>query len=197
MAARTVVGTSVGVSRTQRRVAAMAPREVARWTAAPLTYEPVAATRDGGPLPAGFHHLRERFVVGHGDAAFGHAASLLMTWQMHARAGLRVTASGDAIEPGAVVLCRLGPLPVPCRVLWVRDEQDAQGFGYGTLPGHPEAGEEAFVVSRSGGPDGPVELEVTAYSRPGLLATRLAGPVGRFGQRVAVRRYAAALRLRD
>jgi uncharacterized protein (UPF0548 family) len=180
----------VGRSRTPRRVTAMAPHDVARWSSEPLTYAPVGATREG-PLPDGFHHLRERFELGHGDAAFAHAATLLMTWQMHARAGLRVAASGDAIEPGAVVLCRLGPLPIPCRVLWVRDEPDAQGFGYGTLPGHPETGEEAFVVTRSAGV---VRLEVTAYSRAGLLVTRLAGPVGRLGQRIAVRRYAAALR---
>jgi uncharacterized protein (UPF0548 family) len=169
--------------------------DVAQWQSAPLTYEPVGATHDGGPLPFGFHHLRQRYVVGHGDAAFAHAATVLMTWQMHRRAGMRVSASGHAIEPDEVVLCRLGPLRVPCRVLWVRDEPDAQGFGYGTLPGHPEAGEEAFVVSRAR--DGLVSLSVTAYSVPGMLLTRLAGPVGRLGQQVMVGRYAEALRLRD
>jgi uncharacterized protein (UPF0548 family) len=164
--------------------------EVERWTASPLTYEPVGATRTGD-LPDGFHHLRARFEVGHGDAAFSHAAGTLMTWRMHAGAGLRVSASVDRVAVGAVVRARLGPLGIPCRVLWVLDEPDAQGFGYGTLPGHPVSGEEAFVVSRAGGV---VTFTVTAYSRPGLLLTRLAGPVGRLGQRLTVRRYAAALR---
>jgi uncharacterized protein (UPF0548 family) len=91
------------------------------------------------------------------------------------------------------VRCRLGPLPVPCRVVWVVDERHRAGFGYGTLPGHPEAGEEAFVVTRD--PSGAVTFTVSAYSRPGLLLTRLAGPFGRWGQRLMIRRYAAALRV--
>jgi uncharacterized protein (UPF0548 family) len=169
----------------------MPPEQVARWRRAPLTYSPVGATRGDGPLPPGFHHLRQRFEVGRGDADFARAATTLMTWRMHAGAGLRVSASGDAIEEGAVARCLLGPLGIPCRVLWVLDEPDAQGFGYGTLPGHPETGEEAFVVSREAGT---VVFTVTAYSNPGLLITRLAGPVGRLGQRLMVRRYAAALR---
>jgi uncharacterized protein (UPF0548 family) len=112
---------------------------------------------------------------------------------MHTGAGLRVAASADRVAVGGVVRCRLGPLPIPCRVVWVVDEPDRVGFGYGTLPGHPETGEEAFVVSRD--PAGVVTLTVTAYSRPGLLLTRLAGPVGRWGQRLMIRRYARALRL--
>jgi len=43
-------------------------------------------------------------------------------------------------------------------------------------------------------PAGDVTLTVSAYSRPGLLLTRLAGPVGRLGQRLMIHRYAAALR---
>jgi uncharacterized protein (UPF0548 family) len=76
----------------------------------------------------------------------------------------------------------------------VLDEPDRQGFGYGTLPGHPESGEESFVVRRDGDR---VTLTVGAYSRPGLLVTRLAGSAGRLGQRLMVRRYAAALRVKD
>jgi uncharacterized protein (UPF0548 family) len=155
-----------------------------------FTYEPVGATR-GTSYPSGFHHLRTDAVVGHGAAAFRTASEVLMTWRMHAGAGLRVAASSRRVHEGALVLCRLGPLRIPCRVVWVVDESDAQGFGYGTLPGHPEAGEEAFVVSRRGEE---VRLTVSAYSRPGLLATRLAGPVGRWGQRLMLGRYAATLR---
>jgi uncharacterized protein (UPF0548 family) len=155
-----------------------------------LTYTPVGGTRTG-TFPAGFHHLRVRTVVGPGDAAFEHAAETVLTWRMHAAAGLRVAASDARVTEGSVVRCRLGPLPIPCRVLWVLDEPDARGFGYGTLPGHPEAGEEAFVVTRDGDE---VSLTVSAYSRPGLLVTRLAGPVGRWGQRRMVARYARAVR---
>jgi uncharacterized protein (UPF0548 family) len=155
-----------------------------------FTYEPVGATR-GPSYPEGFHHLRTDALIGHGDAAFRTASEALMTWRMHAGAGLRVAASSSRVHEGAVVVCRLGPLRIPCRVLWVVDDPDARGFGYGTLPGHPEAGEEAFVLTRQGDD---VRLTVSAYSRPGLLLTRLAGPVGRLGQRVMLRRYAATLR---
>ena len=175
-----------------RSVGRLRPFDADRLREQPFTYEPVGATR-GSTYPPGFHHLVVRSELGRGDAAFAHAADRLMTWRMHTGAGLRVAASAERVAEGGVVRCRLGPLPVPCRVVWVVDEPDRVGFGYGTLPGHPEAGEEAFVVSRDAG--GVVTLTVSAYSRPGLLLTRLAGPVGRLGQRLMIRRYAGALRL--
>lgn len=175
-----------------RRVGRLRPFEADRLSDQPFSYAPVGATR-GSAYPPGFHVLEVRSHLGDGSAAFEHASETLMTWRMHARAGLRVAASADRVAEGEVVRCRLGPLPVPCRVVWVVEEPDAVGFGYGTLPGHPESGEEAFVVHRDG--DGAVTLTVSAYSRPGLLLTRVAGPAGRLGQRLMVRRYARALRL--
>lgn len=174
-----------------RRVRRLRPFEADRLRGQELTYEPVGATR-GSTYPDGFHHLEVRSELGRGDAAFANATERLMTWRMHTGAGLRVAASADRVAVGGVVRCRLGPLPIPCRVLWVVEEPDRVGFGYGTLPGHPETGEEAFEVSRDA--SGLVTLTVTAYSRPGLLLTRLAGPVGRLGQRLMIRRYAGALR---
>ncbi len=56
------------------------------------------------------------------------------------------------------------------------DEPDRAGFGYGTLPGHPEVGEEAFLVTRAG--DG-VWFEVTAFSRPARWYIHAAGPAAR------------------
>lgn len=175
-----------------RGVARLRPFEADRLRDQPFTYEPVGATR-GSTFPDGFHHVQVRSVLGRGDAAFTHACDRLMSWRMHTGAGLRVAASADRVAVGGVVRCRLGPLPIPCRVVWVVDEPDRVGFGYGTLPGHPEAGEEAFVVHRD--VSGVVTVTISAYSRPGLLLTRLAGPVGRLGQRLMIRRYAAALRL--
>ncbi len=173
-----------------RRVHRLRPFEADRLRDQPFSYEPVGATA-AGPFPDGFHHLDMTTVVGHGDAAFEHAAETVMTWRMHTGAGLGVAASAERAHEGAVVRCRLGPLRIPCRVVWVVDEPDRRGFGYGTLPGHPESGEESFVVSRSGDT---VTLRVAAYSRAGLPATRLAGPLGRWGQRLMVGRYARAVR---
>src|ERR1700712_1421230 len=119
----------------------------------PFTYSPVGATRDSQAVrgyPAGFHHLHSRHDLGTGDGAFRHAAETLMTWRMHTGAGMRGGAPSPAGGGGGGVACRLGPLGIPGRVVWVLDEPDQQGFGYGTLPGHPEEGEESFVVRREG-----------------------------------------------
>jgi uncharacterized protein (UPF0548 family) len=80
-----------------------------------------------------------------------------------------------------------------CRIAWVVDEPDRFGFGYGTLPIHPESGEEAFAVERgiaeTGGDPGDVTLAITAFSRPRHALVRLAGPVARRQQARATRGY--------
>jgi uncharacterized protein (UPF0548 family) len=141
--------------------------------------------------PAGFHHVERSADLGAGDGRFERAREALLTWRMHLVAGLRVTSSEPSAGEGVVVRCGLGPLKIPCRVVWVIDEPHRCGFAYGTLPGHPESGEEAFVVVRD---TGTVRLEISAYSRPGRLSTRLAGPLGRGFQQLMTGRYAAALR---
>jgi uncharacterized protein (UPF0548 family) len=172
----------------------MTAEERDRLLAAPLTYGPVGGTQDP-TMPPGYHHLDRTFVLGRGAEAFDPAAEALMTWRMHTGAGLRVTAAEKRVREGGVVRCNLGPLPIPCRVVWVVDEPDARGFGYGTLPGHPERGEEAFVVRREPGDDPLVTVRMRAYSGPGIALTRVAGPLNRVGQRLAIGRYARALRL--
>jgi uncharacterized protein (UPF0548 family) len=71
----------------------------------------------------------------------------------------------------------------PCEVVWLRDEPERYGFGYGTLPGHPEIGEEAFLVLRDGDA---VVFEVTAFSRPARWWIRAAGPAARAVQHAYV-----------
>jgi len=164
-----------------------------RLALADLTYGEVGAT--AGTLPAGYHHLRVSRVIGSGSDVFIAAASALLSWQVHVHAGLRVTASAPAASPGAVVLLGLGAGPfrvgAACRVVYTISEPRRQGFAYGTLPGHPESGEEAFVVEcRS---DGSVTFTITAFSMPATTAARAAGPVGRLIQRHITRRYLGAL----
>jgi uncharacterized protein (UPF0548 family) len=173
-----------------REVRLLSPEESARLRQEPFSYAPVGATQ-GSSYPSGYAHLDERFEIGRGQETYEHAVETLMTWRMHAGAGLRVRASTPRVAVGEVVMCRLGPLPVPCRVVWVDERTDACGFGYGSLPGHPEAGEESFEVRIE---KDLVTLSVSAYSRPATLLTRLAGPVGRWGQRFVIGRYADALR---
>ncbi len=110
----------------------------------PLTYPEVGAT--AGPPPPGYRHLGFVTQIGAGHQRFEEAADAVMHWGMQRGAGLRVQPSSDAVEVGAVVLVKMGFLKAPCRVVYVIDQPDVRGFAYGTLPGHPESGEERFVV---------------------------------------------------
>jgi len=83
----------------------------------------------------------------------------------------------------------LGPLKftAPCRVVYVNSEADKAGFAYGTLPGHPESGEESFVLELR--QDGTVTFTITALSRPATLLARFAGQIGRAVQGRITDRY--------
>jgi uncharacterized protein (UPF0548 family) len=77
-------------------------------------------------------------------------------------------------------------------VVWTVEEYRRTGWAYGTLPGHPESGEESFVVDRTG--DGTVWLTVTAFSRAAKWYSRAAGPAARGLQHAYARRCGLALR---
>ena len=160
--------------------------------AAELTYLDVGAT--AGELPPGYHHVRESAVVGHGVEDFEAAANTLMSWDMHRRCGIKVL-SAPPVAVGVDVEMRWLGQRIPCRIVDVVDEPRRRGFAYGTLPGHPEQGEERFVVSHDTGTD-EVTATITAFSRHGSWTTRLAGPIARRVQRRMTRRYLEALRPR-
>jgi uncharacterized protein (UPF0548 family) len=163
---------------------------------AALTYGEVGAT--AGDLPDGYHGIRRSAVVGAGASQFRSASVALMGWQVQLRAGVRVSASHSTVERDAVADLGLGvgPLRVtaPVRVVSVVDEPTRRGFAYGTLPGHPERGEERFVVSLE--PTGLVLLTITAFSRPAWRLARLSGPGDDIVQALVTLRYLAALRPR-
>jgi uncharacterized protein (UPF0548 family) len=162
---------------------------------ADLTYAPVGKARSG-EVPDGFHGAHRRAVVGSGRAAFERAAAAVLDWRAQRGAGLRVRATGPASEPGTVVVLTAG-LPrfgydIPCRVVWAQTDGDERGFAYGTLPGHPESGEECFLVRLT--PDGDVVYEIRVFFRLASRAARLAGPLSLVLQRLATDRYVAAIR---
>lgn len=167
----------------------------ARLVAAPLTYDAVGTARSGG-VPAGFRGAHRSAVVGSGPADFERAAAAVFDWRAQRGAGLRVRATGPSSEPGTVVVLTAG-LPrlgydIPCRVVWARTEGDERGFAYGTLPGHPESGEECFLVRLTS--DGDVVYEVRVFFRLASRPARLAGPVSLLAQRLATDRYVTAIR---
>jgi uncharacterized protein (UPF0548 family) len=158
--------------------------------ALPLTYTEVGAT--AGPLPVGYHHVQRSAVIGRGRRRFEEAADEGMGWGMLRGAGLRVEATSPAAAVGAEVVVHLGPVRAPCRVVYVVDEPDRRGFAYGTLPGHPESGEERFIVRYDEATE-QVYAEVAAFSRHATWWSRLASPVTSVAQRVITQRYLQAL----
>lgn len=162
--------------------------------------------------PAGFRAARHRARIGHGPARWDWASQALLSW------GVK-TASGFGVEPDAVggpargvetvygsngvpmlsagdsvwLVAHWGPFhwAEPVRVIYLIDEPDRVGFAYGTLPGHPLAGEERFEVSRTD--DDSVWITVTTVSRPATAGWMVLAPVLRLAQSRLRRRYLRAL----
>lgn len=111
---------------------------------------------------------------------------------MQRGAGLRVQASSDVVTVGAVVVVKLALLSAPCRVVYVIEEPNLRGFAYGTLPGHPESGEERFAV-RYDPVTAAVFAEVSSFSRPATQWGRALKPLLAVGQRVIAKRYLRAV----
>jgi uncharacterized protein (UPF0548 family) len=133
-----------------------------------LTYTPVGFDAAGNPVaPA--------TVDSSGDALFGPDGTPFLR-------------PGDT----ANLLIPVGPFHVraPVRVVYVVDEPLRKGFAYGTLPGHPESGEEAWMLTRSD--DGSVWLTIRAFSRPSTLFWALGYPFLRIAQAIFTRRYERA-----
>jgi uncharacterized protein (UPF0548 family) len=170
-----------------RRSRAEIERRVAAVVAAPTTYDHVGSTLGVAPPGVAVLHL-ERVVPGDVSAA----AAALARWAAHDGIGARVVPDGPPTVGATVgIAVPAGPLEllVVDRVVAVVDEPGRAGFAYGTLPGHPERGEELFLATAAG--PGTVRLEVVAHSRPAGMAA-LAPPVVRALQRAAARRYLVA-----
>jgi uncharacterized protein (UPF0548 family) len=159
------------------------------------TYSDIGATL-AGKRPEGFHHDSYQAELGHGPQIFERAVTGLKTWKAHRLPGMGVFPDGQEILTGATVVVTLGTpivaLAVPCRIVSVIDGQTRWGFAYGTLPGHPEQGEEAFIVSIT--PDQSVRFEIEAFSLPGDPLVRLSGPIGRGIQKDGTAGYLRALK---
>jgi uncharacterized protein (UPF0548 family) len=134
-----------------------------------LTYTPVGFDTSGIPVMPSTVDLS-------GDALFGPD-------------GIAFLRPGDT----ANLAIPFGPIHInaPVRVVYVIDEPKRKGFAYGTLPGHPESGEESWLLDR--GDDGAIWLTIRAFSRPASGFWWLAYPVLRLSQGIYTRRYERAL----
>jgi len=170
-----------------------------------LSYDAVGATCVAeavwAPSAPGYRRFEQTVLIGRGEQAWTTAARDVLRWAVKTRSGFVVHDPGNPdlrVRLGAdlTVLASIGPwhLREPVTVVAVVDEPDRCGFAYGTRPGHPVAGEEAFVVHRAG--DGGVWLTLRSVTRPARGAWRLAFPAALVAQRWYRRRYRRALRAR-
>ncbi len=160
---------------------------------------------DSVQWPKGFAHVDRSLMVGRGPETFAALAEGIMTWQIQRRSGLTVKAPARAAV-GARVVSGFGVgalrLPVPCEVVWALEPQavvrpdgtevQIAGFGYGTLPGHPALGEEAFIAQMKS--DGGVYFRLLAFSKPAGLIYTLGSPVTKLTQAGVTRSYLQAAR---
>ena len=135
-------------------------------------------------------------IVGSSGRDFELARERLLSWQMHRDAGVDVLDAPDAVSPGARARLRIRVLGVirvdgPVEVTGVVDEPTRAGFTYRALPGHPERGEEEFLLERLD--DGRIGFTVRGESAPALWWSRLGGPITRRVQRRVIDRYLASL----
>jgi len=158
-----------------------------------VTYGEVGATR--GTLPGGYRHDRHTVELGEGDDVYRRAVQGLRGWEAHRRAGLTLVPHNPPIRQGETVVVAV-TLPgisavAACRIVYVVDEADRFGFAYGTLPAHPERGEESFLVQRDA--EGTIRFVVTAFSRPRHPLARLGSRIARQIQLGVTRRYLKGL----
>jgi uncharacterized protein (UPF0548 family) len=116
-------------------------------------------------------------------------AALTSAEQVYSDTGAQLVRPGDT----AILLLGWGALSlrIPVRVVYLIDEPTRRGFAYGTLPGHPESGEEAFIVEQRD--DDSVWLTIRAFSRPAYRWLWIGYPILLLFQAIFTSRYEHAL----
>jgi uncharacterized protein (UPF0548 family) len=154
-----------------------------------LTYSPVGVSLTAATP----HHLeRRRWQTTLAEpVGFERAVAAVRDWKIHRGAGISVVADGPLVVGTNVAMS--APLPIgyvdaACRIVAVVEEPDRFGFAYGTLPVHPEQGEESFLLHRD-----PPTFTVEAVSRPAGRFARAVPLVPHRLQAAAARRYLTAM----
>ncbi|MDQ0822924.1 uncharacterized protein (UPF0548 family) [Arthrobacter sp. V4I6] len=166
-----------------------------RIAAGELNYDGIGST-EHGPLPPHLELVITRAYLGEGPATYRRVAQGILTWRLQKGAGLRVRAESEVVVPGTRVVSGFGIGPfrinAPCEVVWVHrplpgDGPQSAGFGYGTLPGHPVRGEEAFEVEIDG--KGRVTIAITAFGAPSNWYYAAGGALTNWARRRVTSRY--------
>jgi uncharacterized protein (UPF0548 family) len=157
-----------------------------------LNYEELGSTKS--VLPAGYEYLFASRRVGYGQDLFEECSKTVLSWGIQSGAGFRVAHRNpvQADQENYLGLhFGLFRTAAPCRVVYVIDEPNRKGFAYGTVQGHPESGEESFIVEIK--PDGSVVFEIRAFSRPARWFARLGFLFIRFLQQHVTWKYLDAI----
>ena len=153
-----------------------------------FSYTEVGASREG-VAPPGYVADRYRVRLGEGQEAYARAVEALREWRQFGLEWVWLLPPGAALEEGATVgvLARhYGFWSLnPARIVYIVEETgdvERFSFGYGTLPGHAERGEERFSVEWNREDDS-VYYDVFAFSRPRHPLAWLGFPFARMLQR--------------
>jgi uncharacterized protein (UPF0548 family) len=156
------------------------------------TYAWPAGRTLGDEAPAHGFVLAQQ--VGRGADAFTAAREALRTLGPQ-RAVARVHPVGATASLGddVIVAVSMGPVTVVAsnRIVAVVDEPRRFAFAYGTLPGHPEQGEEGFEVTRR--TDDVVIARIVVDAVPAVAMGRLLAAPVLLASRHYGRRYLAAI----
>lgn len=170
-------------------VGSISDSDVGRLRSSAPTYDHIGSTLQPSDRFCGPRY-EDRVSVGSGHSAFVFARSALRSWapQRSLGATIRPPDANQQLNETVVLLLGVGPLRlvVPTRVVVMIDEPDRYAYAYGTLPGHPERGEELFDIQRH--PDDNVVLTIRVDATP-APALRPVGVIVRALQRAALRRY--------
>ncbi len=147
-------------------------------------------------MPPGYHHGYWETGLGQfSEERFSRLSDALINWQVQIGCGIAIYPE-EPVRPGLTFalsfrLPAAGWVAAAGRVVYVTREPGRCGFAYGTLPQHPEQGEEAFTVVRQGEQ---ILFRVCAFSRPQHPLVKLGGPAGRVLQQRVNHAYLRAMR---
>ena len=155
-----------------------------------FTYDQIGATRRD-QAPRGFDLDCVSAPLGYGETAFTAAIAAFSEWRMFPSEMATVLTPSAAIRVGEIVAIQFKTLIAwsvcPSRVIYTINERKPCdgihrfGFGYGTLPGHVERGEEQFLLQWDRATD-EVSYSIKAFSRPASLLVRIGYPYARLQQ---------------
>lgn len=132
-----------------------------------LNYAPVGIARSGARAPHGLRAREQRIRLGEGDVIWQRAVAVVSGWAIKKHVRFTIDPDDDTVVVDRDYDTRFGfgviRLLEPVRIVWVEQQENLRGFGYGTRTGHPITGEECFLVERDA--RGTVWLIVRTVSR--------------------------------